>query len=238
MTSTDPTRRLTSLLKRLRSEHPDLASEPASSLAPVPEWADAVLDEFLLSFLMWESTTAKARAALRRIRECVVDYNELRVCLPHELSELMGERYPRAQERTERLHAALTDLYKREHAMSFARLADAPKRDALSYLTSLEGVPPYVASRVLVVSLGGHAVPVDERLVALLVAEGVVESGATAESAASWLDRHVRAPEALPTHLLLQLWSDEGTARKERKPEHPAGDKPSRPRSKKQRAQS
>jgi len=238
VSATDPTRRLNSLLKRLRAQHHDLAPEPASAMTPVPEWADAAVDEFLLSFLMWESTTAKARAALRRVRECVVDYNELRVCLPHELSELFGERYPRAQERTERLHAALTDLYKREHAMSLTRLAEAPKRDALAYLASLEGVPSYVASRVLLVSLGGHAVPVDERLLALLIGEGIAEAGATVEAAASWMDRHVRAPEGMQTHLLLQAWSDEGVARKDKKSDRAGVEKTSRPRAKKQRARS
>lgn len=238
MSSTDPPRRLSSLLRRLHGAHGGVTHEPASALAPVPAWADATLDEFLLSFLMWESTTAKARGALRRVRECVVDYNELRVCLPHELGELLGERYPRAQERTERLHAALTDLYRREHAMSLARLAEAPKREALAYLASLEGVPSYVAARVFLVTLGGHAVPVDDRLLAMLQTEGLGECGSTPEAAGAWLERHVRATEALQTHLLLQAWADEGAPRKEKKPDRAATDKPARQRSKKQRAQS
>ncbi len=235
MSSNDPTRRLNSLLRRLRAGHPDSAVEPASALSPVPEWAEAVLDEFLLSFLMWESTTARARAALRRLRECVVDYNELRVCLPHELSDLVGDRYPRTPERAERLHAALTDLYRREHAMSLARLVEASKRDAGAYLASLEGVPPYVGARVLLVALGGHALPVDERLLVQLVSEGIFEAGTTVEAAQSWLDRHVRAPDAVTTHLLLQQWSDEGPAKKERKPGRARAEAPSRPRSKKHR---
>jgi len=238
VSASNPTNRLNSLVRRLRAQHPGVALERASSLSPVPEWSDAALDEFLLSFFMWESTTAKARAALRRVRECVVDYNELRVCLPHELADLMGERYPRAQERTERLHASLTDLYRREHAMSLARLADAPKRDALAYLASLEGAPPYVCARVMLVSLAGHAVPVDERLLAQLVAVGVVEASATVESAASWLDRHVRAPDAIQTHLLLQAWCDEGVPKTDAKPSRARDKRPARAGSKKHRAKS
>jgi len=238
VSANDPIRRFNSLMRRLRSRGAEPVFEPASAVGPVPEWCDGSLDEFLLSFLMWESTTAKARAALRRLRECVVDYNELRVCLPHELADFMGDRYPRAQERAERLHAALTDLYRREHAMTLARLAEAPKRDALAYLASLDGVPPYVPARVLLTSLGGHAIPVDERLLTLLVSEGVFDASASIESAASWLERHVRATEALQTHLLLQGMSDEGPAKKDRKPARTRTETPSRQGTKKSRAKS
>jgi endonuclease III len=223
VTTGDPSKKLAALLRRLRTAFGEVSVESAGTIPPAPPWTEAALDELILSFLMWESTASKARAAMKRVRECVVDYNELRVCLAHELVEFMGERYPRATERAERMHAAFTDLYRREHGMTLARLGEAPKRDALGYLASLEGVPHYVAARVLLVSLGGHAVPVDDRLRALLVEEGVVEQGTTPEQASSWLEHHVRAADAGATHALLQAWSDEGQPRKDRKGEKAGG---------------
>ena len=35
-----------------------------------------------MSFLMWESTTSKAQSAFERVLDSVVDFNELRVCMP------------------------------------------------------------------------------------------------------------------------------------------------------------
>jgi hypothetical protein len=55
----------------------------------------------------------------------------------------------------------------------------------------------------------GHAVPVDERLCELLVAEQVIEKDATVEQATSWLEHHIKAEEGRETCLLLQAWSDE-----------------------------
>jgi hypothetical protein len=66
-----------------------------------------------------------------------------------------------------------------------------------------------VASRLCLLENIGHAVPVDERLCELLVHEQVLEPGTTPEAASGWMDRHVRAEDALETYLLLQTWSDE-----------------------------
>ncbi|GIK19869.1 MAG: hypothetical protein AMXMBFR77_05870 [Phycisphaerales bacterium] len=203
MSATDRTRELRSLLFRLRKRLKPLGSGHAGT---PPEGTDPVVHELVYSFLAWEASAPLATGALNRMQGAVVDYNELRVCYPQELASLMGEGYPLALERATRLRAALTEVYRREHGIALARLVDLPKRDARVYLETLEGVPPFVAARVVLLALGGHAVPLDSVLHGLLAAEEAVEPGSTVADAMGWLERTLRAKESEEAYLLLEAW--------------------------------
>lgn len=226
MTASDPTRKLAAVLKKLRAQHPEV-KPPAATATGVHEGPDALVEELIFSFMLWDATSAQARAAHRRLRESLVDYNELRVCFSDELAAMMGERYPRAEERALRLRATLNDLYKREHGVSLGHLSGAAKRESRTYLESLEGIPQFVAARLVLLHLGGHAIPTDERIFGLLQSEGAAPTDIGPDDLAGWLERHVRAGEGMECHALLQAWSDEGPARK--KPESKPADEPAKP---------
>ena len=126
--------------------------------------------------ILTSSTTPRpaasaAQEALAALQDEFVDYNEMRIGMSDELAELLPKRYPLAGERCQRLRAALNTVFQREHRLSLASLAESPKRESRAYLDSLEGITPFVASRVTLLGLGAHAFPVDQRLVAVL-AEG------------------------------------------------------------------
>jgi endonuclease III len=162
----------------------------------------------VMSFLMWESTTVRATAAFKRLMDRVVDYNDLRVSMPHEMVEWVGPRYPLALERCQRLRAALRHTYKREHAVSLDRLRDMGRREVKSYLRSLDGIALYVADRVTLLCFDAHCIPVDARLHRSLVKTGVGDETVEICDMASWLARQVKAADALSTHRALQRWSD------------------------------
>ncbi|MBL8963780.1 MAG: hypothetical protein KF787_10530 [Phycisphaeraceae bacterium] len=208
MSSTDPGKRLATLIKRLRARFgPALADDPPNS----PSWIDPLVDELIYSCLLWEATTSQARNAFKRLKDAYIDYNELRVGLPEETAAVLGERYPRGEERAARLRAILFDLYQREYAVSLSSQVDGGKRDTRSYLESLDGIPPFVVDRMMLIRFGGHAVPTDERLAALLAANGVLSPSMTAQEAASWLSRQIKAEDAHEVWPLLRAWSDEET---------------------------
>ncbi len=208
MSPTDPSKALASLLKKLSSRYPDAAPEPLG--AGVEEGVDPLLHLYVYSFLLWDATSGQARAALKRLRDNFVDFNELRVAFADEIAASFGERYPRGYERALRLRSSLHDIFNREHALTLGRIAELSKREARGYLESLDGTPAYVASRVFLLGLGGHAIPVDQRIADLLAEEAVLSDDVTdADSAASWLERHVRAGEASHTATILQAWSDD-----------------------------
>lgn len=206
-TSEAAARKFASLLRRLKAKHGPLTAPIV--LPETPDTLDPAVHQLVFSVLLWEASTAQARNAIRRLRESLVDYNELRVCMADELAAILGEKYPLGHERCMRMRSALNDLFRRKQGLILGTLRDSPKREARAMLESLEGIPHYAAARVFLLDLGGHGIPCDERLRDLLAAEGIVEQSTTPENAASWLEHHVRAEDALETHLLLQAWSDE-----------------------------
>lgn len=173
----------------------------------VPEAPPAAPDlvELLVhSFLVWEATRAQADAALARIRSATVSFNEFRVCLVKEVVDLVGPRYPLAQERAIRVRAAINDLFRREHSVSLDRAGGMSKRDARVYIESLQGMVPFVSARVALLGLDVHAVPVDEQTLAALVHGGALHAETTIPEATGWLQRHLAAEKALAAHLSLQ----------------------------------
>jgi hypothetical protein len=206
VTSSDPAKKFAALLKRARGE----AGEASPAAAPeAPAGEDIVVNQLVFSLLMWEATATLARAGFKKLRAAFVDYNELRVALAHEIAHALGPGYPKAEERAMRLRSALNDVFRREHTMSLAKLADAGKRESRAYLETLDGLPAYAAARVGLVCLGGGVIPVDERLRVLLVRERALEDETTLEVAAAWLDKQVKeSGDCLAAHVALQAWAD------------------------------
>jgi endonuclease III len=190
-------RTLASLLRKLGKPREPLPLEDGDPITVL-----------VLSFLMWDSTTVRANAAHKRLMDRVVDYNDLRVSMPHELVEWIGPRYPQVLDRCQRLRAALRHMYKREHAVNLDRLKDMGRREVKSYLRSLDGIAPYVADRVTLLCFDAHCVPVDERLHRSLVKAGVGDETVEIADMASWLARQVKAVDAVVTHRALQTWAD------------------------------
>jgi len=165
------------------------------------------------SFLLWECPADKALLAYQRIQSSVVDFNELRVCLPHETLEILGPRFPRAEERAQRLRASLNDLYRREHAVNLDRVAALGKREAKQYVDSLEGIVSYVANRLSLLSFGVHGVPADERLRDALASAGIVEPTAHPDEVSNWLGRTIKAEKGVDAHHRLQAWVEKVSRR-------------------------
>ncbi|GJQ29785.1 MAG: hypothetical protein HBSAPP03_16690 [Phycisphaerae bacterium] len=208
MTTSDASaRKLSTLLKRLRTQY---ATQAAGMTLP-ETWGnfDPAVHQVVYSMLLWEASSTQARTAHHRLREHLVDYNELRVCMPDEIAHIIGEKYPRSTERALRLRSILADVFRKVHQLSLAHLASLPKREARAFLDSLDGMPRSVASRVMLLTLEGHATPCDDRLRDLLVQERVIPAEMAADAAGSWLEHHIRAEDATLAYAVLQAWSDD-----------------------------
>lgn len=211
--SADPGAKLAALLARL-APGGEACARPELEIRPGEPMTDPVCQELVWAYLVWEAGPKLARAAMAKLCESFVDLNELRVCLPTELAAFFGTTYPRAAERADRLRATLNDIFSREHAVTLTTLLGMNKRDARTYLDSLEGIPPYVAARTMLVGLGGHAFPLDERLMAVLLREEALGEAGDIVSASGWLERQVRSGEAARALVALELHAEQaGPAR-------------------------
>jgi len=196
------TKKLDTFIKSLAKSHK--ADEPYEALSPI--------NELIYSFLLWETSSSKANTAFKKLTTTFVDLNELRVTEAEDLADLLGKQYPRADERIQRLLAALNDVYRREHAVGIASCLELSKRDGRKYLETIEGIAPFISARMTLVVLGAHAVPIDDRMLQGMIADDLFDEDAQTADAISAFERAVRASDSMGVYESLQTWSDSGAA--------------------------
>lgn len=161
----------------------------------LPDYTDP-LEHLIFSILLRDTTESKAQAAWRRLRESVVDQNELRVTPCVEVAETLRPEVPDADTRARQLIHALNAIYDKHSAVDLGFLREKPVREAREYLRSLPGVDEFTAARVVLFGLGGHAVPLDAAMLEMLRKEKAVDPDATREEVQSFLERHIPSQEA------------------------------------------
>lgn len=196
-TSSDAAKKLADLINKVMKQVPEV----------VPADRDA-LEELVFSLLLYNNTSARAEEALQKLLEGTIDYNDLRVTLTEDLVNLIGADFPQATERIDRIRASLSEIYTRQYEVTLKPASELSKRDARTYLESLPGMNPFAAARVLLLCFKGHAIPLDEQMLSCLIEEGVFEADTKLHAAQSFLERHIKASNSIPTYLQLQYWAE------------------------------
>lgn len=191
------TRKLNGLMRRIKSAH----------RGGMPDELDPVT-QMVIGFLEYNATRSLAHKAFDNFMERMVDINELRVTLPVELIELVGDGYPEIEERATRMHESLNEIYLREHDVTLESISGRNKKQVSAYLETLPGMVPYVSSQVMLLNYGFHAIPIDDRMAEMLAIEGVVDEDATAEDIAHFVERQVKAGDGIKIHAAMRAWAD------------------------------
>lgn len=184
---------------------------------------DPLVHELVVSCLAWNAPRAGVAAALSRIHETLVDYNELRVAIPKETAGLLGARYPAAEQRCLRLRSSLNEIFQRENGLTLSYLRDENKRTVKSYFESLPGLPTYAVSRVSLLMCEVHTFPIDSVIRSLFESAGVIESKCDEPHLAGRLERLIRAGDAAACFAGLEIAALKPITAK--KPARPASSK-------------
>lgn len=203
--------RLTQLIRSLRTKLGKMTH---------PATGDPVT-QMILGVFSRDLPESKAREAFDRLRSLVVDYNELRVIPPIELTEMVGD-IPQARLKCEDLSRALNKVFSVEHELSLERLRTLSRKDAVEYLEKIDGLEAYSRARVRLLGLNHHALPLDEAMWAYARREGIIDPKCSLEEAQSFLERRVPEGDALDVFALLerQAWAEMGAAVRKGDVEH------------------
>ena len=198
---------LRSLHKRLVKQYPPEPKQP-------PKDPLLALVRGAMSF---DVPDAKAEETMRLIDREFVDLNELRVATELEVQELLGARYPAIERRVTMITQALNAIFEKEHTLSLDRLKAISRRDARQFLRDLPEMHPFVEAHVMLVAFDGHAMPVDDEMLAYLKEEEVVDEGASLDDVQRFIEHQLKAEECYDLYFALRkAVSDEG-ARGKRK---------------------
>ena len=156
----------------------------------------------VLAVLEEDSTPDQAAKALEAMNREFVDFNEARVSPHKEIAETVAPYVPDPREKADRLTAALNAIFERQYAISMDYMEEMTKRDLRRHLGEI-GLTPYASARV-VLAFDGHAVPVDESLVASLDMEDCIHTESEIGDVQDFLERIVPQKNAIAAHLFFR----------------------------------
>ncbi len=197
-------RRLKRLVGKMKKER-GVALPP-----PVDDPTDQLLRGVLTDF----SSEGRANAALHRLRDAVVDLNELRVTPVAEIVEIIGADFPMCRSAAEGISTALNAVYNRLHSVDLGFLKKAARRTAESFLNSLPGLNPHAKASVLMRCLKIHAVPADAAMCEFLRRSGCVPPDARAEEIQRFLASQIRESQAPAFYAQFKRYASTHTPRK------------------------
>lgn len=148
-----------------------------------------------------------AERLVNKLAANVVSWNEVRVSNASELQRAAGDSVDSHAPYYESLIRTLQAVFDHENVMSLDRLKSMGRREAKAILEKLNGVDEYVVASILLWSLGGHAIPVCDRLLDSLRAADLVHPDATRAEVQAFLERHVPATEAKTFCLVMRSFS-------------------------------
>ncbi len=185
--------------------------QPTVTTEPPSELSDPI-EQLVVAQLGWDALPTTAQRACRKLTEQMIDLNEVRVSTPREIAAVIREFVPNPVECARNISRSLNSVFIRENAVNLGPLRDKGRREAREYLESLDGVNPYVAASVMLWSLGGHAIPVNQRLLRALQKEDLVDPDADVAVVQAFLERNVAAAEArMFCHVMEKLAAQKGS---------------------------
>lgn len=171
---------------------------------PEPRVTQDPLKALVRGAMSFDVSDARAEEAMRLIDREFVDLNEFRVATELEVHVLLGQRYPSIERRVGTITQALNAVFEREHTMSLERLRAISKRDARQFVRDLPGVTPFVEAYVMLFAFDGHAVPIDEAMLAYLRDAGILEGTTDADEAQRFVEHAVKAEESYDLYACLR----------------------------------
>ena len=149
-----------------------------------------VLEEVVFAVLAEDATERKAGTVFRRFKKRYVDWNEVRVSSLRELSATMVG-LPDTERKGTALKHLLEYVFSQQHELTLELLRQAPLKKAARYLKRSEGLSDFVVACVTLVSLTGHAVPVDGQMCRVMARFKLANADAAIEELRSSLERLV-----------------------------------------------
>jgi hypothetical protein len=196
---------LKSLYRKLVREH-----KPGEKQEQETLWA------LVRGAMSYDVPDSRVEDAIKVIEREFVDLNELRVATELEVQDLLGVRYPQIEQRVKLITAVMNAIFEKEHTLDLARLKTVSRRDARHFLHDLPEMNPFTEGYIMLMSLDGHAFPLDEQMLDYLRNEEIIDNNTSLEEAQKFVEHHLKAEEMYPFYIALRAASAEGSKGKKK----------------------
>ena len=190
----NPSNNWREVLRRLEEQH----GRPGETSLRPP------LEQLILGILGGQTSERMARQALRRLQEEFVDFNEVRVTRPADLARTI-QMVADPEEKARRIVAVLQQLFAKNSRVDLDFLTSLPIPQARGVLEQLEGIDQRTVAGVVLLSLGGNALPAEAAVVRVAKRIGLVPRGLTPGEVQQLLEETVPPGEKRNFHHLMCL---------------------------------
>lgn len=167
------------------------------------------IDALIFACLSEVTTDSKARSTVKKLKNFFVDVNEIRVCRIEELAEVLGKGVPESRNCARTIIGLLQNIYDELNTLSLQSLCESGKRESKNFLAKLESTTPYILSRILLESIGGHAFPVHDKMLEVLRIEDVVNPKANIADVQGFLERQITVDHIHEHYALIRHYTDQ-----------------------------
>ena len=153
--------------------------------------ADRTLFEHLLYACCLENARPEAAdEAYAKLQQTFYDWNEVRVTTVKELAETMSS-LPDGAAAAKRLKQALQHIFETQYSFDIEYLKKQNLGKAVKDIEAIRGVTPFVADYVTQHGLGGHAIPLSQSIIDVLMVLGVVTEAEAKRNRVPGLERAI-----------------------------------------------
>ena len=171
---------------------------------------DTPVDAIVYAFISTFTTEANASRIMKRLNSHFVDLNDLRVSRSEEIMEVFGDTSPEAAASAEAMTKVLNAIFDKYDKVTLSGLTEEGKRQARKELEEIPGMTPFTVAYTFLTALGGHAIPLTDKMVDYLKQNELVHPEATPQEIESFLERQVGAADAYKFYLLLRTETEGG----------------------------
>jgi len=158
--------------------------------ATLPDTGRPVLEQVLFACCLENAGYEAAEKAFTRLGENYFDLNEVRVTTVAELAEAL-QPLPDPSRAALSLRRVLQSVFESTYSFSLEHARKGSIANGVKVLQGLQGVPGFVTSFVVSTGLGGHAIPLDDGALAVLLLSGLITQEEYDAREVPWLERAI-----------------------------------------------
>ncbi len=158
---------------------------------PVPAVEDrSVLEQLLYACCLEDVPYDAADEAFHRLQESFFDWNEVRVTTVSELCETL-HNLPEPAAAALRIKKNLQSLFETRYSFDIDDMAKLNQGKAIAELEKLAGMTKFVLGYMTQNALGGHAIPVSNSIMQILLATEIVSPAEAQKGQAPGIERTI-----------------------------------------------
>jgi len=178
---------------------------------------EKVIDAMVFAIISDQMSEKQTESIIKKFTDYFVDWNDLRVSRTEEIVEVMGKDNSIAVDIASRLTTVLNSVFNVFHQVNLEALKKTGKRPAKQALEKIDGANRFVVDYCMLTSLGGHAVPLTEKMIQFLKSNELVNPDADQQQIGGFLAKQISAKNGYEFYALLRQESESANVKKKTK---------------------